>query len=141
MGKKIAYGPIGVDNGIKATEYFYDNKTIDGKVMNGILTRNVGIEMEMNANVEKVGGANVNNIKEIDKLKIKLSSPIIIGVFYKKLLLHERTKLWIEQKIIINSLCNRIYSWKYWCWDICYPTVYESIQFFIKYYIFMGIYI
>ncbi|GIS54406.1 hypothetical protein Ct9H90mP29_14480 [bacterium] len=28
--------------------------------------------MEMNANVEKVGGANVNNIKEIDKLKIKI---------------------------------------------------------------------
>jgi hypothetical protein len=26
-------GPIWYDNGIKATEYFYDNKTIDGKVM------------------------------------------------------------------------------------------------------------
>ena len=57
--------------------------------------------MEMNANVEKVGGANVNNIKEIDKLKIKIKSLDLHGYT-----LDEANK--VVEKFILDSFTNQV---------------------------------
>ena len=83
MDRKTASGHIGTIMGSKQQSIFMIIKHSMAKSWNGILTRNVGIEMAMNANVVKVGGVNVKYIEISDPLRLfSLTTPIMIGDFF-----------------------------------------------------------